>query len=152
MYEVFRLLQSVPADTFPRNVVKEPCHVERMQALTSLAERRYQYVRHENVTLRRSGKSAMRTSDEGLPLLEVLHLVRQHSASDPHDKIYAALAFAAANYVSAIGIDYRKRLSDLLQDVAMACFRNDTHPLRFLGYAGLLGTGHMPSSWIPDWL
>lgn len=127
-------------------------HIQTMGALTFLAKKRQQ--KHAAVRMKQSrcsGKSAVPTSAQGLPLLEVLELVRNHSSSDPHDKVYAALGFAANDHTDLIDIDYRKRLSEMLRDVAVSCLQQ-RHPLRLLGHAGLLGSGHMPASWIPDWL
>jgi hypothetical protein len=123
-----------------------------MGTLTFLARRRQQ--QHAVVQTNRSrcsGKAVVPTITQGLPLLEVLELVRNHSSSDPHDKVYAALGFAADEHTELIDIDYRKRLSTMLRDVAASCL-NQKYPLRLLGHAGLLGSGHMPASWIPDWL
>jgi hypothetical protein len=124
-----------------------------MEALTVLAERRrQQHSQSRRNRSGRSGKTVVREQTLGLPLLEVLHLVRQHSATDQHDKIYAALVFAAEEYTLPIEIDYRKPLSEMLRDVAVSCFHHDTHYLRFLGYAGLMASGHLLATWMPDWL
>jgi hypothetical protein len=124
-----------------------------MEAIAVLADKRRELnVRSRNGNARRSGKSAVRQKVPSLPLLEVLHLARHQKTSEPHDKVYAALGFAADEYTLSIDIDYQKPLSEMLKDVAAACFHHDKHPLRFLGHAGLNGTGHMPASWVPDWL
>jgi hypothetical protein len=77
IYEVFRLLQRVPINSFPRNVVKDPGHTERMLALTAFAQKR---LRLHNL----NGKAAAR--EEDFSLLDTLQTLRNHSASDPHDK------------------------------------------------------------------
>jgi hypothetical protein len=51
-----------------------------------------------------------------------------------------------------IVIDYRKSFAEMLRDVAVSCLDQKDHNLRFLGYAGMWGSGHMPATWIPDWL
>jgi hypothetical protein len=78
-------------------------------------------------------------------------MFRNHSASDPHDKIYSALGFAT-DMKLPIEVDYKKPFSEMLRDVAVSCVHEDSYNLRFLGHASLLGTGHMPATWIPDWL
>lgn len=79
--------------------------------------------------------------------------MRNHSASDPHDKVYAALGFATdIPEEEPVTIDYRKSFAEMLKDVAVSCVRQREHNLRFLGHAGLLASGHIPATWIPDWL
>lgn len=151
---MFRLLQLVPANTFPRNVVKDPTHVQRMLALTTLEARRRQWARAapRYAKYSRRGKSTAEGKLHGLPLLDVLEILRHHSASDPHDKVYAALGFALENSTVPVVIEYRKSFAEMLREVAISCLHQPEYKLRFLGHAGLLGTSHMPASWIPDWL
>ncbi|RYP93302.1 hypothetical protein DL770_000591 [Monosporascus sp. CRB-9-2] len=95
----------------------------------------------------------LRVSEKGkpFPLLDVLGTLRDHSAGDPHDKVYSALGFAK-DMKLPIEVDYRKPFSEMLRDVAVSCLHETSHNLRFLGHAGLLGTDHIPATWIPDWL
>jgi hypothetical protein len=83
-------------------------------------------------------------------LVDTLALLREHGASDQHDKVYAALGFAT-DLPYPINVDYNKSLADVLRDAAWACFRQDTDPLRLLGHAGMYGSGHLPATWMPDW-
>lgn len=141
VYEVFRLLQRVPIDTFPRNVVKDPAHRHKMEALTTFARKRRQF----QIT----GES---TQPANFPLLDVLDTLRGHSASDPHDKVYAALGFATGDAEMPVEIDYGKSFTETLRDVAVSCLHEKEHNLRFLGHAGMLGSGHLAATWMPDWL
>lgn len=94
---------------------------------------------------------AVRKSD--FPLLETLDSLRNHSASDPHDKVYAALGFATDMPEDVpIVIDYRKSFTEMLTDVAVSCLAQNEYNLGLLGYAGMWGSSHMPATWIPDWL
>ena len=151
---MFQLLELVPLNTFPRNIIKEATYAKRMEALTTLASKRRQwsYAVSRKGKSSRFGKTVIQSDKARLPLLDVLEIFRGHSASDPHDKVYAALGFAAENLETPIEIEYRKSLAEMLRDVAVFCVHQKEHNLRILGHAGLLGSNHMPASWIPDWL
>jgi hypothetical protein len=153
VYAVFRLLQLVPANTFPCSVVKDPAYIYRMEALTTMARKREQQLRvaSRKGKAARSGKSVA-TNTQAMPLLDVLEILRHHSASDPHDKVYAALGFASESSQHPVEVEYRKSFAAMLRDVAISCVHEENYNLRFLGHAGLLGSIHMPASWIPDWL
>ncbi|KAF2107524.1 heterokaryon incompatibility protein-domain-containing protein [Lophiotrema nucula] len=142
VYEVISMVDRCPFESFPRNIIKES-GFEKTFALANLAKKR-------RVLQKRSMKAAKQND---FPLLDILATMRHHKASDPHDKVYAAIGFATDIPEDApIPIDYRKSFSEMLRDVALTCLHQESHQLRFLGFAGLLGTWHMPASWIPDWL
>ncbi|KAF8850570.1 hypothetical protein BDZ45DRAFT_696624 [Acephala macrosclerotiorum] len=136
LYLVFRLLESIPPNTFPNDIVKT-VFTPHIAALTTFAQKRFE--------LRRSDKG------KNFALLDVLSTLRNHSAGDPHDKVYSALGFATDMNLP-IEVDYKKPFSEMLLDVAVSFLHETSHNLRFLGHAGLLGTDHMPATWIPDWL
>ncbi|RYP15316.1 hypothetical protein DL765_005797 [Monosporascus sp. GIB2] len=124
--------------TFQHMVVHRSWTGEREKgALTTFARKRFELM------VSQKGKK--------FPLLDVLDTFRNHSAGDPHDKVYSALGFAN-NMKLPVEVDYRKGFSEMLRDVAVSCLHESSHNLRFLGHAGLLGTDHIPATWIPDWL
>ncbi|KAF2733741.1 HET-domain-containing protein [Polyplosphaeria fusca] len=144
VYEVFRLLQRVPLGQFPRSFLNEPSHFQQIDALTTFAQERAQ----RRVDLGRKGKS---TKGSDPLLVDTLATLRGHRASDPHDKIYAALGFAK-NLPYPVKVDYNKSLAETLRDAAFACLSQDSDPLRLLGHAGMWASGHLPATWMPDWV
>lgn len=130
LYTVFRLLKSLPATTFPNNIIK-PDLAPHISALAEFSQKRlYKF--------------------KGSPFIDMLGMLRDHLASDDHDKVYAGLGFTIGTNLS-IPINYNKPLSEVLRDAAVSCLRQPPHNLRFLGHAGLIGTAHMPATWMPDW-
>lgn len=118
-------------------------HAGQVSKLATFAQKRSQ--------ARRQGFD---TAGEGqkFPLLDVLDTFRSFGASDPRDKVYAALGFAGdIPCEQPIEIDYARPCYQILRDVAVSCLRQSSYNLRFLGYAGLHGTAHMPATWVPDW-
>ena len=98
-------------------------------------------------------KRSQARGGQKFPLLAILDTLCSFEASDPRDKVYAALGFAGdIPCEQPIGIDYARPRHQILRDVAVSCLYQSSHNLRFLGYAGLHGTSHMPASWVPDWL
>ncbi|KAK0715196.1 hypothetical protein B0H67DRAFT_236294 [Lasiosphaeris hirsuta] len=90
---------------------------------------------------------------EEFSLLTVLETFRNFEASDPRDKIYAALGFAGdISNEHPIEIDNPKPHRQILRDVALTCLYQSPRNLRFLGHASLRGTEHMPATWMLDWL
>ena len=136
VYQVTRLLNALPPKTFPWSTPKHTMDTTQISKLAAFAHKRSQA---------REGQK--------FPLLAILDTLRSFEASDPRDKVYAALGFAGdIPCEQPIEIDYARPRHQILRDVAVSCLYQSSHNLRFLGYAGLHGTSHMPASWVPDWL
>ncbi|KAL5624372.1 hypothetical protein BROUX41_004432 [Berkeleyomyces rouxiae] len=96
-----------------------------------------------------------RMSDVYLPqLLDVLMSCRHFEATDPRDKVYAALGMVQPSCAKGLFPDYSKSLLEVYTDVVKAHVRSSDYStkLDFLGADGLPegGTTGLPS-WLPDW-
>ncbi|KAL2884807.1 Heterokaryon incompatibility protein (HET) [Ceratocystis lukuohia] len=96
-----------------------------------------------------------RMSDVHTPqLLDVLMSYRYFGATDPRDKVYAALGMMQPNSIKGLMPDYSKDLLRVYTDVVKAHVRSSDYSskLDFLGSDGLQegGITGLPS-WLPDW-
>lgn len=134
VFHITRLLAALPPKFLPRSILNHTMYAGNISKLAAFAHKRSQ------------------AGGQKFPLLDVLDTLRSFQASDRRDKVYAALGFAGdIPRELEVEIDYAKPYPQVLRDAAVSCLYQNENGLRFLGFAGLHGSSHMPASWVPDW-
>jgi hypothetical protein len=105
-------------------------------------------------------RSLRRDNPGNIELLVLLNFFRGLKATKGQDLLYSAMNMATDISFDTFKVDYRKLVSEVFEEVAIACLRNPDIGLDLLGYCSADSeiastaetTGHhYASSWIPDW-
>lgn len=77
---------------------------------------------------------AWRSQQKLPPLLDILQIYRQSTASDPRDKVYAALNVTTSSSAQGIEVNYGKSARDVYVDVCASQLARPDLGLDFLGF------------------